>query len=499
MTSASQRSVRLGELFSDADRQYSATEVVDVTTHSGRVVAGGLFLACQGYERHGLEFIDAALAAKPAAVAWEPASGYAEPSLPDNVAGLRVEGLASQVGDIADRFFSEPSAQLQVTGITGTNGKTTTAWLVSRALNNLGYTSAYMGTLGYGIGDQLSDAELTTPACITAHRRLRELADAGASYVVMEVSSHGLDQGRVDAVRMPVAAFTNLSRDHLDYHGDFEHYFAAKAKLFNCRGLSTAVINVGDEFGARIAADLDKEVDLVSVAVAGTAGAADARLIGEIKSSGPSGLLVSCSGEFGCVDMHSKIWGGFNAENLLVATGILLAHDFALADVAAALGQCVAPPGRMQVIEVENRPMAVVDFAHTPDALAKALHSLRAHCRGQLWVVFGCGGERDQGKRPQMGEVAVQLADRVVVTSDNPRHEQPQQIIADILGGIDVADAVRVEIDRHTAIKVALDEAAADDVVLIAGKGSEAYQLIGDQSLAFSDSIFASEHLRGLS
>ncbi len=496
---ASQDSVRLGALFADASRSIADIQLTDLTTHSGCVVPGGLFLACQGYERHGLEFLDAALAGRPAAVAWEPSAGYTEPNLPDNVASLRIAGLADQVGEIADHFFARPSAQLQVTGITGTNGKTTTAWLVSRALNILGCTSAYMGTLGYGIGEELRDTVLTTPACITAHRRLRELADSGAECVIMEVSSIGLDQGRVDAVRMSTAAFTNLSRDHLDYHSDIESYAAAKAKLFNCCDISNAVINTGNNFGVRLAAQLNTDINLISVALAGSEGAADARLVGEIKEAGPAGLLIHFTGEFGAATLHSKMWGTFNAENLLVSAGILVAHGFKLTDAVAALGQCVAPPGRMQVIEVEHRPMAVVDFAHTPDALAKALHALRAHCRGKIWVVFGCGGERDQGKRPQMGQAAEEHADRVIVTSDNPRHEDPQQIIADILSGVVAVDSLLVEADRRKAIKMALDQAAPDDAVLIAGKGSESYQFIGDQMLAFSDVIVASEHLRGLS
>jgi UDP-N-acetylmuramoyl-L-alanyl-D-glutamate--2,6-diaminopimelate ligase len=499
MIAASSGGVRLGALFADVDPQCADIEVADVTTHSGLVVRGGLFLACQGYEHHGLEFVDAALAAKPAAVAWEPTAGYAEPSLPANVAGLRIEGLADQVGEIADRFFAMPSAQMKITGITGTNGKTTTAWLVSRALNILGRKSAYMGTLGYGMGDRLNATELTTPACITVHHRLRELADSGAECVIMEVSSHGLDQGRVDGVRLATTAFTNLSRDHLDYHGDFDSYADAKAKLFSGRDVSTAIINIGDDFGAKIAAGLNSDVKLISVALSGTEQAADAMLVGEVRGTGPAGLLIHFSGEFGSADLHSKMWGTFNAENLLVAAGILVAHGFELGDAVAALSQSVAPPGRMQVIEADDRPVAVVDFAHTPDALAKALQSLRAHCRGKVWVVFGCGGERDQGKRPQMGEVAAQLADRVVVTSDNPRNEDSQQIVADILGGMADSDTVMVESDRRTAIKLALDGAASGDAVLIAGKGSESHQLIGDQALAFSDIVVASEHLRGLS
>jgi len=491
--------VRLDELFSNAELALPGLPVRDITTHSGRVVEGGLFLACRGYQHHGLEYLDSALQAGPAAVAWEPDDEFEEPALPADVIGIRVEGLADQVGAIADRFFARPSAQLQITGITGTNGKTTTAWLASRAMGILGRTAAYMGTLGYGIGDRLLDSPLTTPACITVHRRLRELAEQGAECVVMEVSSHGLDQGRIDGVRVRTAAFTNLSRDHLDYHGDMRHYAQAKAALFELPDLHNAVINVGDAPGAEMAAHLDPAVTLISVAMIGTPGASGARLTGEIVATGPAGLLIRLRGDFGEADLHSPMWGAFNAENLLVSAGILVAHGFELGDAAAALGQCAAPPGRMQVIRAEGRPTAIVDFAHTPDALQKALLSAREHSSGKLWVIFGCGGDRDRGKRAQMGVAAARFADRVVVTSDNPRHENPQKIVEDICSGIAQTDNVCVETDRRSAIRTALDTAAIDDVVLIAGKGSESYQIIGDDRIPMSDIAIAAEHLQGAS
>lgn len=498
MMAAADSAARLGQLFAGLDPAVAEVSVRDIATRSGKVVEGGLFLACQGYGGHGLEYLDKALRAKPAVVAWEPGENVAEPELPAGTLGLRVEGLAARVGDIADRFFAHPSQQLNVTGVTGTNGKTTTAWLASRALNILGRRAAYMGTLGYGIGDRLEPTQLTTPGVIAVHRRLRALAGQGADCVVMEVSSHGLDQGRIDGVRLPVAAFTNLSRDHLDYHGDMAAYAHAKASLFKQTGLQTAIINTGDDFGGELAAGLDPEIDLLSVALSDTPGAKAARLVADIAGVSAAGLLLHFDGEFGKAELPSRMVGVFNAENLLVAAGILLAHGFSLQDAVAALGQCVPPPGRMHVVRVGTRPLAVIDFAHTPDALAKALQAVRAHCRGRVWVVFGCGGDRDQGKRAEMAAAAAQFADQVVVTSDNPRHEDPQQIIADICAGLPDADSVHVEADRRTAIRYALDTAGADDVVLVAGKGSEDYQLIGDQRLPFSDIVVAAEHLRGL-
>ncbi len=484
--------VTLNELF--ADRALPALAISDITTHSGLVERGGLFMACQGYGHHGLEFLPEALAAGPAAVAWEPSDAHAEPQLPADVVGIRVAGLGEQVGAIADRFFAAPSSELRVTGITGTNGKTTSAWLAAAALNLLGRRAAYMGTLGYGIGNRLQPSELTTPGVIAVHRRLRELADAGADAVVMEVSSHALDQGRVDGVRMRTAAFTNLSRDHLDYHADFASYGAAKAKLFGFTTLDTVVINTGDDFGRGLVADIAAGVDVLTVAM--QTRAADARLRGEIVSRGTAGFVLRLHGEFGTADIHARIWGDFNAENLLIAAGVLLAHGYDLETAATALEQCAMPPGRMQLIHSEGLPPAVIDFTHTPDALAKALESVRAHCRGEVWVVFGCGGDRDRGKRAEMGAAAGRLADRIVLTSDNPRHEDPDAIIAAVRAGIPDAAAVTIEPDRRAAILHALRTAGPDDAVLIAGKGSEDYQLIGDRRLAFSDIIVAGSYLR---
>ncbi len=488
--------VKLNELFADAPfaADLPALAISDITTHSGRVEAGGLFMACQGYGHHGLEFLAEALAARPAAVAWEPSAVHAEPEIPEGVVGIRVEGLGDQVGAIADRFFGEPSAALRVTGITGTNGKTTSAWLAAGALHLLGRKTAYMGTLGYGIGNRLQPSELTTPGVIAVHRRLRAMADAGARLAVMEVSSHALDQGRVDGVRIRTAAFTNLSRDHLDYHPDFDSYGAAKAKLFDIATLESVVINVGDPFGRQLAAAVADSVELLTVTMQPDAG--DARLRGEILSRGPAGFVLRLSGEFGDADLHAAMWGDFNAENLLVAAGIVLAHGFDLQAAVAALEHCAVPPGRMQLIHTEGLPLAVIDFAHTPDALEKALRSVRAHCAGDVWVVFGCGGDRDQGKRAAMGAVAGRFADHVVITSDNPRHENPDDIIAAVRAGVPDGVDVRVEADRRSAILQALQAAGAADAVLIAGKGSEEYQLIGDRREAFSDIVVAGAYLR---
>ncbi len=485
--------VRLRDLFVDANSEVSFDvpdiTVNDITANSGCVRQGGLFLACQGTHHHGLDFADEAVAARVAAIAWEPQACVQAPAVPASVAAFPVDGLDARVGDIADRFFGAPSAQITVTGITGTNGKTTTAWLASEALNRLVVKSAYMGTLGYGVVPQLEPSALTTPGCISVHRRLRELLDDGVSNAVMEVSSHGLDQGRIDGVRVKTAAFTNLSRDHLDYHGDFDTYKAAKAKLFSGVSLQTAVINVGDPFGVELANGLSGRVRTITVALNNqTRPSCEPELSASYIEVPASGLQIKFTGAFGTAEMNSVLWGQFNAENLLVAVGILLAHDYSLKQAVAALEVGSAPPGRMQVIKgAAHDPMVIVDFAHTPDALAKALETVRNYCDGKIVCVFGCGGERDQGKRGEMGAIANQLADHIIITSDNPRNEDPQAIIDAILHGIDVDASCEVVEDRANAISRAINMAVTGDAVLVAGKGSENYQLIAGRAETFSD------------
>ena len=469
-------------------------EITDITTESRSVSRGGLFLACRGSNHHGLEFVDQVLAVQPSAIAWEPDARVREPVLPPGVCGFAVPDLGHRLGEIANRFFAAPSAALAVIGITGTNGKTTTAWLVTQALGKLGEPAGYMGTLGHGLGTAVRPGASTTPGCITLHRQLRELADEGARHAVIEVSSHALDQHRVDGVHFSTVAFSNLGRDHLDYHHDLQQYGEAKARLFRT-GARTAVINLDDSFGESLPALLPDGTACLGVSMAGNP---VARLRGELVQIGADGLLLELSGEHGVARLESGLWGRFNAENLLLAAGILLAEGWPLARVAAALTDCTAPPGRMQRVPGSaGQPAVLVDFAHTAEALGKALQAARAHCRGRLWCVFGCGGNRDSGKRAPMGRVAVEFADQVIVTDDNPRDEDSRQIIADILVGMDSRDTVQVIPDRAAAIQRAIHSAASDDVILIAGKGHEQTQTVAGVSRPFSDLAVAAAALSG--
>jgi UDP-N-acetylmuramoyl-L-alanyl-D-glutamate--2,6-diaminopimelate ligase len=472
-------------------------QVADLTLDSRQARAGSLFLAVPGREAHGLQFAPQACALGASVVLWEPAPGLAPLQLPD-VFAAAVPGLSALLGRIADRFFSWPSSTLRVVGITGTNGKTTCAYLMAQCLERLGHPAAYMGTIGWGRPAALERPTHTTPDVITVHRQLAGLRAAGVREVAMEVSSHALDQDRIAEVRFHSAAFTNLSRDHLDYHHSMRDYAEAKARLFAVPGLQNAIVNVSDEFGRELAQRLTGRLPITAVWLGSGASGwmAEHTLYSTLVSVEPRGFSMDLMGSFGAASLHAQLMGRFNAENCLVVLACLVSLGVALPAAAAALAECQAPPGRMEVIEAARvgKALAVIDYAHTPDALAKALGALRGHCRGALWCVFGCGGDRDPGKRPMMGAVADELADQIIVTDDNPRSENPDAIARDIAAGI-TAHAVRVIHDRAEAIATALAEAGAVDVVLIAGKGHEEYQIYGRMRREFSDRREVLRHL----
>jgi UDP-N-acetylmuramoyl-L-alanyl-D-glutamate--2,6-diaminopimelate ligase len=464
--------------------------VNDLTLDSRAVRAGSLFFALPGHVGHGLNFAADAVARGASVVLWEPSADFSAPQLPSGVFGAAVPNLSKIVGRIADRFFQWPSSQMRITGITGTNGKTTCAYLLAQCLERLGPPAAYIGTIGWGRPAALAEPTHTTPDVITVHRVLAQLRADGVRDVAMEVSSHALDQGRVDAVRFHVAAFTNLTRDHLDYHGTMDAYGAAKAKLFQIDGLAQIVLNVGDEFGRAVAREYAGRVPVTAVWI----GAADSAWLAQRAlhathvTAAAHGIALQLAGSFGTATVNTQLMGRFNAENSLVVLACLLALGVSLTEAANALAQCQPAPGRMEVVktDVRGKATAIVDYAHTPDALAKALSAAREHCEGTLWCVFGCGGDRDPGKRPLMGAIAEVLADEIIVTDDNPRSENPDAITRAIVAGIK-SRGVRVIHDRSAAIGTALSEARSVDLVLIAGKGHEDYQIYGESRRSFSD------------
>jgi UDP-N-acetylmuramoyl-L-alanyl-D-glutamate--2,6-diaminopimelate ligase len=472
--------------------------VDDMTQDSRGVVPGSLFFALRGGTRHGLEFASSAVSAGASAVLWEPAPGVTPPNLPATVFVAPVPGLGQLVGRIADRFFGWPSSQLRIAGITGTNGKTTCAYLLAQCLSHLGLDAAYAGTLGFGPIGALQTPTHTTPDAVSVHRSLAVMRAAGLRAVAMEVSSHALDQGRVAGVRFHTAAFTNLTRDHLDYHGTMQAYGEAKARLFDILGLQQGVINVGDNFGRQLAQRVAGRLAVTAVWNGeGQFGWLGQKTLRATRVQGsPQGLSIDFAGSGGTGLARSRLVGRFNAENLLLVLAVLLGMDFPFADAIAAIEACAPPPGRMETLRgTIGKPLVVVDYAHTPDALANALEALRDHAQRKIWCIFGCGGDRDAGKRPLMGAVAAAASDVVIITDDNPRNEDPEAITRAILGGVD-KDNVRVIHDRAAAIATAIGEAAADDIVLIAGKGHEDYQIYGASRREFSDRTEALRHLQ---
>ena len=447
---------------------------------SRKINPGSLFLAYPGHQADGRSHIPQAIAAGASAVLWDNRGFQWDAAW--RVPNLGVPDLRMHLGEIAIRFFGNPSRNMWLAGITGTNGKTSCSHWIAQSLTRLGFKTAVIGTLGSGFPGELDATGNTTPDPITLQSQLAGFRARGATHCAMEVSSHGIDQGRINGLEFDVALFTNLSRDHLDYHKTMEDYGATKARLFRWPQLKHAVVNVDDRFGLELAASIDKS----RINVLGY-GLGKGEIAGHHLDLSTRGLKLEITTPWGAARLTSQLVGGFNAANLLGALGVLMTAEVPLQDAVDALGQVEPVPGRLQMVRLPNAPLVVVDYAHTPDALEKALQTLRDLLipDAKLHCVFGCGGDRDPGKRPLMGEVATRLSDQVIITSDNPRSENPRSIVKDIAAG--AHPNFEIELDRSDAIFKALLSAAPDDVVLIAGKGHETYQEVGSQRLPFDD------------
>ncbi|WP_263142346.1 UDP-N-acetylmuramoyl-L-alanyl-D-glutamate--2,6-diaminopimelate ligase [Pseudomonas sp. RIT-PI-AD] len=458
----------------------SATLIRELTLDSRKVRPGDLFLAVPGLQQDGRTHIADAVARGAAAVAYE-AEG-ASPIEAPGVALIPCKGLSQQLSAIAGRFYGEPSRGLHLIGVTGTNGKTSVSQLLAQALDRLGERCGIVGTLGTGFHEALESGRHTTPDPLAVQATLAQLKQAGARAVAMEVSSHGLDQGRIAALHVDVAVFTNLSRDHLDYHGSMDAYGAAKARLFDWPGLRCRVINLDDAFGLRLAEE-KRESRLIGYSLKNPAAFLYCREA-RFDDHGVNAHVVTPQGE-GL--LRSPLLGRFNLSNLLAVAGALLGLGYPLDEILRAMPNLQGPVGRMQRLGGAEKPLVVVDYAHTPDALEQVLEALRPHVRGRLFCLFGCGGDRDRGKRPLMAAAAERLADAVVVTDDNPRGESPAQIFADIRPGFSDASEVEFVHGRGDAIARVIATATAEDVVLLAGKGHEDYQEIAGVRQPFSD------------
>lgn len=452
--------------------------IAGLAIDSRQIRSGDLFLAFPGTAVDGRRYIGDAVTAGAAAVVYDNAGRFDAGQLP--VPAIGVTDLRTALGAIASRFYDMPSQKLVVVGVTGTNGKTTCTQLLAQALDRAPRRCAVIGTLGAGFPGALDESPHTTPDAITTQRLMREFVGASAAYVAMEVSSHALHQGRVNDVTFDLAVFTNLTRDHLDYHGDMQAYGAAKAMLFDWSGLKHAVINRDDEFGRALLEKIGGRVTTLSYGLEG----GDVTVQRMTPTS--HGLEMHVVTPKGDATLNAPLFGRFNAYNLLAVLATLLLLDVPLAEAVERLRHVRPVPGRAERFGgSKGRPLVIVDYAHTPDALEKILASLREHVSGKLVCVFGCGGDRDRGKRPLMGAIAERLADQVILTDDNPRTEKPESIIDDIRAGMKGAPFVTR--DRAQAIAQAIANANTDDIVLVAGKGHEDYQQIGTQRLPYSD------------
>ncbi len=478
------RQVPLSVLLGTDTSAFAELSVGGIQIDSRQVEEGDLFLAVPGDVHDGRQFIEQAVASGAAAVVAEaPVAGFVD-AVP--VPLVELPDLRFEVGLIASRFYEAPSTALHAIGVTGTNGKTTTTRLIAQLIRLLGMQCGVIGTLGATLGDEVSSARNTTPDAVALQEQLARWRDADVDSVAMEVSSHALVQGRTAGVVFETAVFTNLSRDHLDYHGSMEAYGRAKLKLFTSGGLQYAVVNVDDSFASDVIASLSPAVQVLGFSTKHDPEAAVHVTALEYHQHGVRGHLLSPWGEG---DFDSPLQGEFNVGNLLAAIASVVLAGNDLAATLAAVPQLLPVAGRMEAVANSAGLQVVVDYAHTPDALSQVLQALRPHVSGQLVTVFGCGGDRDAGKRPVMGQVACEGSDRVIVTSDNPRSENPQKILLDIEAGC--TGDYRLVVDRAEAISIAISESKPGDCVLIAGKGHEDYQLIDGERLDFSDEAHA--------
>ena len=463
--------------------------VSDLTQDSRHVSAGSLFLAYPGLRVDGRDFISAAVAKGASAVLYENGDGYTADNS-HNIPLIGIPNLETKIGLIASRFYGEPTKQMQVVGVTGTNGKTSITQFIAQALSLRQQKCAVIGTIGKGFLPDLHSTGYTTPDAVGLQRDLAECLKLGADSVAMEVSSHSLSQHRVVGVEFDVAVFSNLTRDHLDYHGTMAAYGAAKAALFQFPSLKYAIYNADDEFGRELIKQNPHAVQAIVYTTDSHYRSDHAVILAHCITPTQQGFNIEISTPWGNGVIRSNLLGRFNVSNLLAVLGVLGALKMPLTDILLALERLQPVKGRMQSFGgAAGKPLVIVDFAHSPDALLQVLTSLREHQPKRLWCVFGCGGDRDRGKRPQMGAIASQHCDYIIITNDNPRSESPEAIAAEIRVGIPLQSQcqVHIELDRQAAIAYAIAEAGPNDIVLIAGKGHETEQIIGSHAYPFSD------------
>lgn len=479
----------LSELLEDTRTVPSIDHEISELSLDSRIgIDGAAFFALQGSTLHGMRFAHQAIENGAVAIVHDGLATLPN-DLPEGIGIAQLESPRGHLGNLAARFYNSNSAQSKVVAFTGTNGKTSCVLNFSSLANSSGLRSGVIGTLGWGYAEQLISTGLTTPDVFTVHRIVQAMNEQGCEAIALEASSHALDQGRLDGLDIGTAVFTNISRDHLDFHKNVDNYAAAKSRLFQRSEIETAVINIDSDFAQRMIQPVCPSARLLSYSMSDAA----ADVFAENIQLHEQGSRFDLRTPWGTDHFELNQMGRFNIANLLAVVAALCAQGVRFDSLKEAVQQLETVPGRMQRVQVSSAkaPTTIVDYAHTPDALAQVLVAVSQHCSGKLWVVFGCGGDRDRGKRAEMAAVAETCADQIVVTSDNPRSESPAQIIADIVGGFaegsSSAKHIHVEVDRKRAIEWAVGAAATEDCVVIAGKGHEKFQIIGPAKIPFDD------------
>ncbi|OGT53087.1 MAG: UDP-N-acetylmuramoyl-L-alanyl-D-glutamate--2,6-diaminopimelate ligase [Gammaproteobacteria bacterium RIFCSPHIGHO2_12_FULL_42_13] len=458
-------------------------DIAGISLDSRLVKSGYLFIASQGHTLDGRQYITQAFANGACAVIQD-----AESTQDDNpIPVIAIPQLQGKLTQIAAKFFHYPAKSLRIIGVTGTNGKTSCSHFIASVLQKLHIPCGIIGTIGIGFHNQLQPALLTTPDVVSLQNYFREFVNKGAKAIAMEVSSHGIAQGRVKDIDFDIGIFTNLTRDHLDYHGSMEAYAAVKQSFLTNPATHRVVINADDALGMHCIELLAGEKPVFAYSLKKPVAPTVPYLYTDGIVFNDGGIQAIVYSPWGMGKLTLPLIGEFNLSNALAVLAALCMCDIPFATALEQLSTLQSVAGRMQLLGGGLKPTVVVDYSHTPDALEKVLATLRAHCQGRLFCLFGCGGDRDRGKRPQMARVAEQWADRIVVTNDNPRHEKPEDILADILPGFNCPERVQVQLDRSKAIQDIIESAASGDWVLIAGKGAELYQQVGDVKTHFSD------------
>jgi len=468
----------------------SDIEVIGIALDSRKVKSGYLFIACKGANFNGFDFVNEAINKGATVIIYE--NDIEKAYFYANHYYISVPNLKSKIGILASKFFDYPALKMLIIGVTGTNGKTSITQYISTLLNNFGILCGVIGTMGSGINGKFTPTCNTTPDPVTLQELLYDFVIKNVKVVTLEVSSHGLSEARLKGINFDIGIFTNLTRDHLDYHGTMINYGKAKESFFTSYQIRNAIININDSFGIKLIKKFETKFKIYAISTNLKEYLINVPIIKatNIKFNNyKDGINAYVSTPWGTGMLHSSLIGEFNLNNLLMVLTTLCLIGIKFNDILYEISKLKTVQGRMQMYGGSdyNLPLIVVDYSHTPDALKKALVTLRKYCKGTLWCIFGCGGSRDLSKRALMGNIAEKFSDRTIITNDNPRSEDPEIIVQDILKGVSNINSFIVQYDRAIAIKYAINNAKVQDIILIAGKGHEQYQILGNKKIIFND------------